>query len=431
MICVIMAGGRGTRIAEVNSEVPKPMIMILGKPILQWQIEALVRQNVKKIVMVIGHLGNVIMDYFGEGERFGAEITYIVEDSPLGTAGALGRLRGKVEEDFLLVNGDIIFDVDLKRLYQYHKFKNKLATIFTHPNDHPFDSGLIAADEEGIAVKWISKEEPRSWCQNRTNAGIHMCSARLLDLPVFDHEKRIDLDREVLKPLIERKLLAVYDSPEYVKDMGTPKRYCEVQEDVKHNMLQQKNLLNQQKAIFLDRDGTINQYVGFLRHMDQMKLVDGAAEAVKRINEKGFLAIVVTNQPVIARGELTCSGLKEIHNKMETLLGEKGAYIDDLFFCPHHPDRGFPGEIAELKCDCNCRKPKTGLFVQAAEKYNINLSQSWMIGDSDTDILAGANAGCKTAAIGSKVQARADIHENTLADAVEKILELSDIQEKL
>ena len=127
MICVIMAGGRGTRIAEINSAVPKPMIMISGKPILQWQIEALVSQNVKKIILAVGYLGNVIMDYFGAGERFGAEIKYIVEDSPLGTAGALGRLRGKIPgEDFLLVNGDILFDVDLERFYQYHKLKNKL-----------------------------------------------------------------------------------------------------------------------------------------------------------------------------------------------------------------------------------------------------------------------------------------------------------------
>ncbi len=425
MICVIMAGGRGTRIAEINSAVPKPMIMISGKPILQWQIEALVSQNVKKIILAVGYLGNVIMDYFGAGERFGAEIKYIVEDSPLGTAGALGRLRGKIPgEDFLLVNGDILFDVDLERFYQYHKLKNKLVTIFTHPNDHPFDSGLIAADAEGTATRWFNKEEPRTWRQNRTNAGIHMCSAQMLDLPVFDHETRIDLDRQVLKPLIEKRLLAVYDSPEYVKDMGTPKRYHEVEKDIKSNMLHKKNLSHQQRAIFLDRDGTINKYVGFLKDIGQMELKDDAAEAIKRINQEGFLAIVITNQPVIARGELTYAELKEIHHKMETLLGEEGAYIDDLFFCPHHPDRGFSGEIAELKCDCDCRKPKTGLFVKAAEKYNINLSESWMIGDSDTDMLAGKNAGCKVAAIGKAVQVHADIHENTLLGAVDKILKI-------
>ena len=192
-----------------------------------------------------------------------------------------------------------------------------------------------------------------------------------------------------------------YDSPEYVKDMGTPDRYKQVSRDFETGVVTAKNLKNKQKAIFLDRDGTINKYVGFLRDIADFELLPGVAEAIRKINESGYLAIVITNQPVIARGEVTWDQLQEIHNKMETLLGKEGAYLDGIYFCPHHPDKGFKGEIAELKFDCDCRKPKPGLFIRAAEDFNIELSESWMVGDGKNDVLAGKNAGCRTALIGT------------------------------
>ena len=131
-----------------------------------------------------------------------------------------------------------------------------------------------------------------------------------------------------------------------------------------------------------------------------MELIPGVSEAVKTINQSGYLAVVVTNQPVIARGEVTEAGLNMIHNKMETLLGNDGAYLDAIYYCPHHPDKGFEGEIPELKMECSCRKPKPGLLIKAAEDLNIDLNRSWMVGDSESDIKAGKAAGCRTALIG-------------------------------
>ena len=164
--------------------------------------------------------------------------------------------------------------------------------------------------------------------------------------------------------------------------------------------MQAKNLKNKQKAVFLDRDGTINRYVGFLRDIDDFELLPGVAEAVKRINASGYLAIVVTNQPVIARGEVTFEQLHEIHNKMETLLGAEGAYLDGIYYCPHHPHKGYEGEVPELKFDCECRKPKPGMLLKAAKDFNIDLAASWMIGDGENDIEAGKAAGCKTSLVG-------------------------------
>jgi len=178
-------------------------------------------------------------------------------------------------------------------------------------------------------------------------------------------------------------------------------------------------LKNKQKAIFLDRDGTINKYVGFLRNIDEFELLDGVAAAIRKINESGYLAIVVTNQPVIARGEVSFEELNEIHNKMETLLGKEGAYLDAIYYCPHHPHKGYEGERPELKMDCACRKPKPGMLFKAAEDFNIDLSQSWMIGDGENDIKAGINAGCKTILLSDKHENYGQtITENSLIEFV-------------
>ncbi|MCR5629268.1 D-glycero-beta-D-manno-heptose 1,7-bisphosphate 7-phosphatase [Eubacterium sp.] len=394
MKIVIMAGGKGTRIASINSEVPKPMIEILGKPILEHQVEVLKKQGFNDYIFVIGHLGHVIKDYFGDGSKFGISIEYIVEEEPLGTAGALYFLKDKIEEDFVLLNGDIIFDVDINRFYKYHKDHNGLATILVHPNNHPFDSSLIEVNNDGMVIDWINKEAERVWYHNLVNAGIHILSVKVLDR--FIEAKKTDLDRDILKPMIMEKQLFAYSSPEYIKDMGTPKRYDEVISDIKTGKVDNKCLVNKQKAVFLDRDGTINKYVGFLRKLDDFELLDGVSKAIKKINESGYLVIVVTNQPVVARGEVTVDELDVIHKKMETLLGQDGAYIDGLYICPHHPDSGFDGEIKELKIECECRKPKPGMILKAAKDFNIDLSNSYMIGDSENDIKAGMAAGCKT-----------------------------------
>ena len=407
MKTVIMAGGKGTRIASVNAEVPKPMIPILDKPILEYQLECLRDQGYDDFILVVGHLGHVVQDYFGDGsgispatgKPFGVKIEYVVETEPLGTAGALFLLKEKLGEDFLLLCGDVIFDIDVKRFYDFHKTHGGVATLFTHPNSHPYDSGIIMADDEGKVTNWLHKEDPRQWYRNRVNAGLHFFSHKIFEQGLFQELKKVDLDREVLKPLIPTGQLFVYDSPEYVKDMGTPDRFFAVIEDIRSGKVRGKNLSNPQKCVFLDRDGTLNKLVGFLRDIDELELLPGAAEAVRKINESGYLAILATNQPVIARGEVTFDQLREIHNKLETLLGQEGAYLDAIYFCPHHPHKGYEGEIPELKFDCECRKPKPGMLLQAAKDYHIDLSASYMVGDGEFDVRCGLNAGCKSVMI--------------------------------
>lgn len=420
MKTVIMAGGRGTRISSVASDIPKPMIKIEGKPVLEHELECLRDQGFTDIILTVSHLGSIIMDYFGDGsgispatgKPFGVHIEYYFEKEPLGNAGALFKIKDKLDSDFLLLNADAVFDVDFNRFVAFHNQHGGLVTLFTHPNSHPYDSGLIIADKKYSVEQWLAKEDDRpKYYRNRVNAGLHVINPLILDQSGIDADKvgtlddngkpiKVDLDRQLLKPLAGTGKMFCYDSPEYVKDMGTPERYYSVCEDYKAGRVSGKNLKNKQKAIFLDRDGTINKYVGFLRDIDEFELLDGVADAIQEINASGYLAIVSTNQPVIARGEVSFDELEMIHNKMETLLGQKGAYLDAIYFCPHHPHKGYEGERPELKFDCECRKPKPGMLLKAAQEFNIDLAQSWMIGDGENDIKTGMNAGCKTALIG-------------------------------
>ncbi len=424
MKTVIMAGGAGTRISSLFPDIPKPLIPIEGIPVLEREIKSLASQGFDDIILTLSHKADKIQSYFGDGSALGVSIEYFVEETPLGNAGALYELKEKLSDDFLLLNADTVFEVDFARFVKYHHDHGALATLFTHPNDHPYDSGLIEADEGGAVTHWYTKEDKRPlYYRNRVNAGLHVLSKKLIG--IRPDTPKVDLDRQILAPLAGSGKMFCYDSPEYVKDMGTPERFEKVCEDFTSGKVCARNLRNKQKAIFLDRDGTINKANGFVTSPDMLSLTDDAAEAIKLINASDYLAVVVTNQPVIARGEVTVDGLRTIHNKMETLLGNEGAYIDGLYYCPHHPDSGFEGEIKELKIDCECRKPKPGLIYAAASDLNIDLASSWTVGDTSRDVGAGKNAGTRTGLIdreGKGTDLDPDITGSDLADIIKQIL---------
>lgn len=443
MKVVIMAGGKGTRISSLASDIPKPMLKINGMPILEHEIECLHSQGFTDLIITVSHMGSIIMDYFGDGQKispatgrpFGVNITYYNEKQPLGNAGALFKLKSKLTEDFLLINADAAFDVDFKRMIKFHKEKGALVTLFTHPNSHPYDSGLIVANKNSTVEEWLTKGEERpQFYHNRVNAGLHVISPKVLEMVNIDPKTigminsegkpiKVDLDSQVLKPLSGSGKMYCYDSSEYVKDMGTPERFHAVEEDFKAGRIQALNLLHKQRAVFLDRDGTINKYVGFLRDIKDFELIDDVAEAIRSINALGYLCIVITNQPVIARGEVTLDELEDIHKKMETLLGYDGAYVNGIYFCPHHPNKGYAEEIAELKIECDCRKPKPGMLLKAAKDFNIDLEKSWMIGDSENDVKAGLSAGCKTVLIRYEYEDMGqDIYVNSISKFVDNYL---------
>ena len=392
MTAVILAGGRGSRMGDACRSLPKPMLPVGGKPILQRQIEALAKEGIADFIIVAGFLHEAITDYFGDGRRFGVTIRCYIEPRPMGTAGALKKLR--LQEDFLLLNGDLLFDICLPPFAAFHTEKQAAITLYAHPNAHPNDSVLLERDDETGRVTACGRYgTDEDAYPNLCNAGIQIVSPAALEAAA-DREV-LSFDADVLAPNIRTGRVYAYRGSECIFDVGTPERMQTAQALVREGAPARRRLDAPQKAVFLDRDGTVNEYRGYISRPQDMALLPGAAEAINTFHALGYLVIVATNQPVVARGACTLSGLRRIHNRMERLLGEQGAYLDDLFFCPHHPDAGFPGENRAYKIPCACRKPQPGLLLRAMERYHIDPAASFMVGDSETDVLTAHNAGCR------------------------------------
>lgn len=433
MQAVIMAGGKGTRLASVTKDIPKPMVQIDGKPLLQYQIENLKENGVDNIILVVGHLGDVIKNYFGNGSSFGVRISYYAEKHPLGTAGSLSKIKDRLEESFFLVFGDLFFDINYSRFLKFHRKHSALVTLFAHPNSHPYDSDIIIADDTGRVTGWSYKKDIRQDdYQNLVNAGIYVMQKAVVGeiekIQSSKAEEKVDLEKDIIIPILKDAPIYAYHSTEYVKDIGTPDRLEKVTQDFRRGVSEQRNSKHKQKCIFLDRDGTINKYVGFLRTADQVEVEPHVAEALRLINESEYLAIVITNQPVIARGECSVQELDRIHKRLYTLLGKEGAYLDGLYYCPHHPDKGYEGEVPELKFECDCRKPKIGMLKKAEADFNIDIGNSWFIGDTTRDVQTGFNAGMHTILLESgapqkeKFSAKPEHVAQNLLEAVTMIL---------
>jgi histidinol-phosphate phosphatase family protein len=395
---IILAGGKGTRLQERLKGLSKPLIDICGKPLLERQIESLKEYGFTQILILVNHGAEQIMQFCRSKNNWQLDIQCIDDGKPLGTAGAVIQILPKLAENFLVVYGDTMFDIDLDRFERFHQ-ENKLAgaTLFLHPNDHPQDSDLVAMDEQYSITGFYSyPHPPNTYLPNLVNAGLYYF--RKTAIQHWRGENRfLDFGKDLFPALIARQvLLRGYNSPEYIKDCGTPKRLDKVCAHYQSGFISKANLRMKQKLIFLDRDGTINQAVDQLADMKDFELLPGVAQAIGKINRSGYRSVVVTNQPVLARGDLTAGGLENIHRKMQTLLGEYGAYIDRIYYCPHHPDGGFQREIKELKGPCTCRKPSIGMIEQAQHDLNGDLSHSWMIGDTTTDVLTAKNAGLRS-----------------------------------
>jgi len=400
---VILAGGFGSRLRSVlGEEIPKPMVRLNGKPLLEWQIMLCQEYGFTNILILVHHLAERIIDYFGTGERFGVNIEYSFEKSPRGTAGAISDSVDKLSNKVLVIYGDTFLDVNLQKFY-LAKESNHAVLTFCHPNSHPYDSDLVQLSDTDQVLKVFRPEvDGIELYKNCVNAALYVCDKRIFS-DFVPPTGVMDISSELFPILIKHNLyLKAYISPEYIKDIGTPRRLELTEKAIQKyvpTLLSDRSL---RRCIFLDRDGVINKEVGHLSDIASFELLPGVCEAIRKINESGYLAICVTNQPVIARGDLTETGLENIHMKMEVELGKLGAYLDAVIYCPHHPDAGFKGEIPHLKTKCECRKPKPGMLLKAIETFKIDPLNSWMIGDHSRDIKAGSEANVKTVFIGPK-----------------------------
>jgi histidinol-phosphate phosphatase family protein len=399
---VILSGGKGTRLAERlrlpdGTFLPKPLVRLGGIPLLERQIRHVAAFGARRITLLVNHQAETIRDFCSSLILPGVAIELFDDGEPRGTAGAVLQILDALDDEFVVMYGDTLLNVDMERFYAFHRTHAADMTLFVHPNDHPQDSDLLEVDARGRLIAIHPYPHPAGAdFGNLVNAALY-CMRKEALLPFRQKQAPLDFARDLFPLMLAQgQALAAYASPEYIKDAGTPQRLDRAEEDLRSGRFAAQTLRLPQRAVFLDRDGVINELRGFIATVDDFQLLPGVGQAVRRLNRAGFLAVVVTNQPVVARGECDESGLRAIHKRMETLLGLEGAYIDRLYYCPHHPDSGFPGERADLKGPCGCRKPATGMLEAARKDMNIDFAQSWFVGDSTMDVQCARNAGIRS-----------------------------------
>ena len=397
MKAVILAGGKGSRLSSLSLGLPKSLVPVDGKALLEHQFELLARHGVEQVTVLCGYGAAAIHDFCGDGSRWGLSLKCIDEAAPLGTAGAVIAALDQLPDEFLVLYGDTMVNVDLPRFYAAHTASGADATLFLHPNDHPHDSDLVETGEDGRVIAIHGYPHPEgAVLPNQVNAALYVLKASVLRRFAVP-ETPLDFAKHVFPRLVrERFHLHGYRSPEYIKDAGTPERLKRVENDLRTGVVARSTLAVKRPAIFLDRDGTINEEVAYLTRPEQIKIIPGAAEAIRLLSGAGYRIVVVTNQPVIARGDCTQEQLTRIHDCVEMALSREGAFIDRIYHCPHHPDKGFEGERPELKFDCKCRKPNGGMVRQAVRELNLDLSGSWLIGDRTGDIQTAHNCGVRS-----------------------------------
>ena len=402
---VIMAGGKGTRLQSITGDlIPKPMVPVEGKPLLLWQIKNLKENGIKNFIFVIGHLGHVIREYFSDGSEYGVQIIYYEEKEPLGTAGALYELMDQLEEQFYLVFGDILFDVDLNRMQRFHCNKNAAVTLFVHPNTHPEDSDLVVLDNEEKVIQIDRKNrERKGWYHNCVNAGLYIFSKKAL-LGVTKRGN-VDLERDVLSTLCRCKVpVYAYKSTEYVRDIGTMERINEAVKDLQNGYVVARNLRKQQRAIFCERDCLLSNYdtACGTKHIE---ITAGASEAVKRINQSEYLLILTVGRPLTKKQRMS-NIEQQINCQLETLLGKEGAFADEI-------------------CMQNSFEKEDMRFVsEIIARYNINCKESWMIVQSADQLFLGEQAGFHMALVSKKEKYHSALYNNTFCIKQEMMIDV-------
>lgn len=393
---VILAGGLGSRLRTVLGNVPKALAEVGGKPVVGHQLELCYRHGFEDVVLLLGHAAEAVEDYVGDGSRFGVTCRCVVEDKPLGTAGAVLAAKDLLQEKFLVMYCDTMLDIDLDRFWRFTESHRAAAALLVHPNDHPFDSDLVATDADHRITGFSRWKEGGAPVRNLASAALYIMNKTILE-SVEEREGAIDFGLHVFPELLTRgENLVAYRSVEYIKDLGTPARLAKVNHDLDIGKVDPARSGRLRPAVFLDRDGVINVERDGVLTPEDMNLLPGAAEGVRRLNTAGIATVVVTNQPYVAHGKVSEAALDSIHAAMDGGLARGHAFVDAVYYCPHHPHRGYDGERSELKIDCACRKPKPGMILRAAAELGLDLRGSWMIGDRTSDLAAARAAGLRS-----------------------------------
>lgn len=381
---VIICGGTGSRLVNSGFRSPKSLISVDGEALLIRQLRFLIENGFSKVYLALGHGSQEILDCLASSTLTSKiEVIPNVEKTARGTGGALLALGDLIEDDIFVVYGDILFDIYMGRIIQGNR--NLLATIITRRSNHLVDSDLVQVDYERNVTDFFAKPHSSEIkLRNIAATGMFLFSPKSIGiLRKRFSDSPFNLERDGIKYLLEMELsIGTIPAVGLVQDLGTVERMRRADEIWRERF----TAVSKRPAIFLDRDGTINFHRGHISSSDEFKVFEEVPESISRMRKLGFLVFVVTNQPVIARGEASWELLELIHLKLDEILeASNDTFVDEIFVCPHHPDFGFAGEIPSLKMECLCRKPRKGLIDRCLENYPIDLEKSWVVGDTWRD----------------------------------------------
>lgn len=408
MEAVILAGGLGTRLRPCVDNLPKPLAPIGGKPFLRYLLDYLYVSGVHRAIISTGYLAEAVEEHIGKCHR-GMVIDYCREDSPLGTGGAIKKALAMCKTEYpLVLNGDSFLDVDIASMKKFHESSACPLTLAAKEVPCAERSGFINS-ENGRLLGFREKGVASS---GLINGGVYLIKK---DLLLGINEEKFSFEKTVLEGGFCPT--AVYESKGYFIDIGIPESFRKAQEE-KENLCIRRS----RKAIFLDRDGTLNYDSGHLYRKEDFRFLPDADKAVATMKQKGYLAIVITNQAGIAKNLYTSADVDSLHAFIDgELLINEGVTADGYYYCPHHPN----AVIDEYRADCDCRKPKAGMILKAVSDFakigiDIDLENSFTVGNKLSDVLAGINAGTgKNILIGSDEPDNADIssaHYESLFD---------------
>jgi len=232
MKAVVLAGGKGTRLLPLTVYRPKPMIPFFNRPLMEYALQNLIKAGVDEVYVLVGYLKERIIEHFGDGSQWGIEIHYSNKDNiKLGTAGATKKVVRYMDDTFFVVSSDVLTNLDLKALYEYHKKKKALATIALSQVEDPTQYGIAIIDEDGRIVRFKEKPKPEEAFSNLVNAGIYVFEPEAFDL--VPKGKNFDFSKDLFPRMLENDL-SLYGFPfsEYWNDVGRPSSYLQATEDV-------------------------------------------------------------------------------------------------------------------------------------------------------------------------------------------------------
>ena len=395
---VIQTGGKGSRLKKITKGEAKPLVRINNKRLIDIQIANLKKYKFNKIIILNNEKYQSLEVYLKK--KYGNIFQFFNEKKPLGTGGALKFLKDIKKKTFIMIYGDLVFDFNFKKLLNFHNKNNSDLTLVAHPNSHPHDSDIIVANKHNKIINFYKKPHIKKNIGNLCLAGICVFNKKILK--DIKNNKFQDFSKNIISKLIKKKhKICAYRTREYIKDAGTIERIKDIKQDMKNKKLSKLNIQKKMPAIFLDKDGVLNQELYNKKYQNIKFILPNIEKTIKKINDKNFLSVVVTNQPAIAKGFVKESKVLEDFRYLETYLGFRGAYLDKIYYCPCHPEKGFKGEIKKYKRNCNWRKPNNGMIKKAERDLNINLSKSLMIGDRFEDYMAAKKSNLKFYFVGN------------------------------